>query len=342
MFLPDTASSRGEILVSYSAVARESGLSVSTVSRFLKGEMQLRPETRDKIFSAMRALNYSHTPEATQTGLYIIVPEMANPYFGALAEALSDGATARGLDARIIISGGNTKRETDIVTELSKRDNLYGVCYVGMSRENPHLDELAARFPVVVVDEPIDRVEVDSLPFVGADNFSGAFAATNYLISMGHNRISHVGGPTDLISAQERQRGYESALTANGIAVDPSLILRGPYSESYGASVLTQFKQLVQFPTAAFVSSDFVAIGLISAADQYGIRIPQDLSLVGFDGIRVGAWLRPQLTTVAQPISEMVNAAFAELNVLHTGRAGTDRVLPMELMLRESVLRLGD
>ena len=329
-------------MVSYSAIARESGVSVSTVSRFLKGEMQLRPETRDKVLSAMRALNYAPSPETPSTGLYIIVPEMANPYFGALAEALSDGATARGLDARIIISGGSTKRETDIVTELSKRDNLYGVCYVGMSRENPHLDELAARFPVVVVDEPIDRTETSDLPFVGPDNFSGAFAATNFLISMGHTRISHVGGPTDLISAQERQHGYESALTANGLPVDSSLILRGPYSESYGASVLTQFKQLAHFPTAAFVSSDFVAIGLISAADQYGISIPQDLSLIGFDGIRVGAWLRPQLTTVAQPIPEMVNAAFAELNALHTGKQGTDRVLPMELMLRESVLRLSN
>lgn len=325
--------------MSYSAIARQAGVSVSTVSRFLKGELQLRPETETKVLGAMEALNYSHTPGAQNLGLYIIVPELENPYFAALSEALSLGATTRGLFPRVIISGGDAKREMEIVAELGTRTNLYGVCYVGMSRENPHLDDLANSCPVVVVDEPIDRMEPATLPFVGADNYSGAFAAANYLISMGHTHIAHVGGPIDLISAQERQRGYAAALESNELPSNPDLVFHGPYSERYGASVLTQFKQLATQPTAVFVSSDIVAIGLISAADQYGIKIPQDLSLVGFDGIRVGAWLRPQLTTVRQPITDMVKAVFTEFSSMNEGRPGTDQVLPMELMLRESVLR---
>ncbi|WP_435299302.1 LacI family DNA-binding transcriptional regulator [Timonella sp. A28] len=327
-------------MASYSAIARVAGLSVSTVSRYLKGELTLKPDTESKILEAMRTLGATPPTATVSHTVIIIVPELANPYFASLAEALSYAATARGLEPHITLSGGDTKNETDIVSRLLESEHeIYGAVYVGMSKDNPHLDDLAARFPVVVADEPIERTNTSTLPFIGADNFAGAFQATNYLISMGHTQIAHIGGPTDLLSARQRQAGYEAALTANSLEVDPAIMFHGPYSEKFGASVLTQFKQLSHQPTAAFISSDIVAIGVISAASQYSIRVPEDLSLIGFDGIKVGAWLRPQLTTIAQPISDIAHTVFAELTALRNGHTVTDHALPMELTIRESVIR---
>ncbi len=328
-------------MASYSAIARAAGLSVSTVSRYLKGELALKIDTESKIIEAMQSLGITPPAPTTSQRVTIIVPELTNPYFAALTEALARAASVRGLDASICLSGGDPKNESDLIDRMLESDeDLYGVIYVGMSSESPNLQELAAKFPVVVTDEPIEDTEAGHLPFVGADNFAGAFQATNYLISMGHRRIAHVGGPIDLISAQKRQQGYEAALRSNGIDLDPSLVFHGPYSEKFGASVLTQFKLLENRPSAAFVSSDIVAIGVISAAPLYSINVPGDLSLIGFDGIRVGAWLRPQLTTISQPVTDIANAAFGELTALQQGHHATDHVLPMELTLRESVLRI--
>lgn len=323
--------------MSLSAVARAAGVSVSTVSRYAKGQLQLKPETEDHIRVAMREVGYDLPQlETIESRVVLIVPDLSNPYFADVAGAVARACSERGLEALVSVTGGIAHRERQLVASCAAMDDLYGILYIGMNRTNAELSAVAERKPVVVLDEPMDRSNSARIPLVKADNFGGAFQATNYLIQQGHRTIAHVGGPDDLESAHERLRGYREALDFHRLPHHEELTFRGPYSEKYGTSVLTYVLRAAPRPTALMVSSDIVAIGIISAAEQHGLEIPHDLSLVGFDGIAVGAWLRPKLTTVVQPVEDLVTTGLQELRRLHEGDAGQDHSLPMELRIRES------
>lgn len=326
-----------------SAVAKAAGVSVSTVSRYVKGELHLKTETEESIRTAMREVGYAPPNRAEAAfRVALVLPEVSNPYFADLAEAVSRVGAERSIDTVVMLSGGSARREQQLLESLGVQEDVSGVFYVGMNPQNPVLAVLAERRPVVVLDEPVISGDGRHLPFVGADNFSGAFQATNYLLTRGHRRIAHIGGPQELQSACERLRGYRESLATHGVTYDEQLVFRGPYSESFGAGVLTYVQQQDPQPTALVVSSDIVAVGIMSAADRYGISIPADLSLVGFDGISVGAWLRPSLTTVVQPVRQIVETAFHVLRRLQDGEDVQDPALPMELRVRESTASLGD
>ncbi|SEB54915.1 transcriptional regulator, LacI family [Paramicrobacterium humi] len=320
-----------------SAVARKAGVSLSTVSRYVKGELHVTSETATQIHAAMDELGYSpKRQKGRESRVALIVPDLSNPYFADLADVVSRTSAEQGLDPFVAVSGGISSREQQLLTSLSTLPELHGILYVGMNRTNPSLITVAERTPVVVLDEPVVLKGKHSLPFVGADNFSGAYQATNYLLSLNHERIAHIGGPEDLESARERLRGFSEALSSHGHTPDDELIFRGPYSESFGASVLTYVLRLDPRPTALVVSSDIVAVGIISAAEQNGVRIPDDLSIIGFDGIGVGAWLRPKLTTVVQPVQEIVTEGLRQLRRGHNGERAQTHSLPMVLRIRES------
>ena len=200
------------------------------------------------------------------------------------------------------------------------------------------LDGVPDEFPFVVLDEKIDGELAEQRPFVGADNFEGAYQATTFLISRGHRRIGHVAGPGRLLSARDRLRGYLQALRDSGLSTDPALVLEGPYSGSFGASALSQVQRLPEPPTAVFAGSDVVAIGIASAAPMHGVRIPEDLSLIGFDGIEQGAWVSPRLSTVVQPLQDLARNALDMVEAAVDDADPVRRLLPMELRIAESVV----
>lgn len=324
-----------------SAVARVAGVSVSTVSRYVKGELQLKAATEKSIQEAMRQVGYRAVrPVQAVSRIALVLPEVSNPYFADIAEEVSRVAAEQSVETLTLLSGSSAGREQQILQSLEAQDDLSGVLYVGMNRENPALGPLAEKHPVVILDEHVLSGQGKQIPFVGADNFSGAFQATNYLAAQGHRRIGHIGGPEDLESARQRLRGYREGLARHGLEYDEGIVFRGPYSESFGAGVLTYVEQQDPPPTALVVSSDIVAVGILSAADRYNISIPGDLSLIGFDGIRVGAWLRPSLTTVVQPVRQIVESAFNAMRHIQEGGGAQDSILPMELRLRESTAAL--
>ena len=264
--------------MSITAVAREAGVSTSTVSRYLKGELQLRADTEERIRAAMSARGYS-APRREIGMLALIIPELANPYFAQLTQALTDAAHHRGLEVSVFVSDGLESRERAIVAQSARTGG--GSCdaavLVSMTGSAAVLDGVPDEFPFVVLDEKIDGELAEQRPFVGADNFEGAYQATTFLISRGHRRIAHVAGPGRLLSARDRLRGYLQALRDSGLPTDPALVLEGPYSGSFGASALSQVQRLPEPPTAVFAGSDVVAIGIASAAPMHGVRIPEDL-----------------------------------------------------------------
>ena len=327
--------------MSISAVAREAGVSTSTVSRFLKGQLQLSPETEAKIRTAMEVTGFA-APRSTVQHLALVVPELSNPYFAQLAQAVTDAAHHRDLEVSVIVSDGLEARERKIVAKCARGSGLGAdaIVFVSMTGSGELLAEVPEDFPFVALDEQLGGALAERRGFVGADNFEGAYQATTFLLSRGHQRIAHVAGPGDLESARDRLRGYLRAVRDAGLEVDSRLVLEGTYSESFGAHALSQVLRLEGRPTAVFAASDIVAVGIAAAAPRHGIRIPEDLSLIGFDGIEQGSWVTPRLSTVVQPFDELARRALDLVEAAARGAEPTVQHLPMELRIAESVTGL--
>ncbi|PLS31974.1 Periplasmic binding protein-like domain-containing protein [Bifidobacterium margollesii] len=369
-------------MTSLSQVAKQAGVSASTVSRYFRGQLSIKTETAEKIRQAADLLGYT-TPSLTdtrhlsaqypgygiphtsasgqpisstgidQSAVALIVPELTNPFYASLCEAITSQTQAGDHVLEVMVSGRQATTEAKLVDHVIESGRFGGLIYAGMHRTNRALNHLATTpIRLVLLDEDV-TIPTQSHPnIVTVDNYSGAYQAASYLISLGHRRIAHIAGPTMLSTTTERLRGYRAALENADIPYDPKLVFSGPYTEEYGASVLTYLIQMDERPTAVFAGSDIVAIGLISVCKQYGISIPQDLSVVGCDGIRMGRWLRPSLTTLTQPIDDMAIAALNLLfqedgddarnaidrNNADSGRGNNDIRLPLTLTIRESAV----
>jgi DNA-binding LacI/PurR family transcriptional regulator len=322
-------------------VAREAGVSVSTVSRYLRGQLKVSDKTAQRIDNAVRKTGYRVEAPVKRDGfIALIVPELTNPFFASLAEECSTLAAEAGQSLLIAASGRQQSRENALSAQLARTESVAGLIYAGMHRANPELERaIAAGVPVVVVDEEVDLAPSISVSTVTVDNYGGAYQATSYLATLGHRRIAHVGGPVGLLTSEDRLRGYRDALAAHGLDADSRLVLRGPYTEQYGASVLPYLTRDGDGPTAAFVGSDIVAVGLLSGAELHGLRIPEDLSVIGCDGIHLGQWLRPQLTTLAQPVRQLAHAALEALDrAIETPSETSRQVLPLQLVVRGSAV----
>jgi LacI family transcriptional regulator len=193
-----------------------------------------------------------------------------------------------------------------------------------------------ARIPLVVID-PVNPPPPD-VPSVGATNWAGGLAATEHLLSLGHRRIGAITGPGDYLCSRARTDGYRSALERAGISVDPALVRAGDFQHEGGFVRGGELLDEADRPSAIFAGSDQQAFGLYEAARQRGLRVPQDLSVIGFDDLPVARWLSPPLTTVRQPLAEMGRAAAQMLDGLIEGLPlRTNRVeLSTELIVRES------
>ncbi|SDD78955.1 transcriptional regulator, LacI family [Sanguibacter gelidistatuariae] len=330
-------------------VAQQAGVSTSTASRYLRGQLNVQPETAARIDDAVAAIGYkvaspSHGATPGMSTVAMVLPDLTNPFFAALAEECTDLAAARGIVILIAISGTHGERESSLSQLFASNDTIDAIIYVGMNRSNDRLAKAVADgLPVVVIDEEIDlELAVDTIT---VDNYGGAYQATSYLIQLGHTRIAHVAGPQGLSTTQERLRGYLDALTDAGLHADPDLVRHGPYTEQFGASTFPYLTRPGNAPSAAFVGSDIVAVGMLGAAELHGISIPEDLSVVGCDGIRVGQWLRPKLTTLEQPIHGLAQAALDTVSRRITERRSSPAVstidhaktvLPLHLVIRGS------
>ena len=208
-------------------------------------------------------------------------------------------------------------------------------------RAAPEFKKLCeADFPVVVVD-PL-RVAGTHCISIGATNFTGAVTATEHLLSLGHRRIGHAAGPTSVECSEARLSGYASALRRAGIPFEEPLVTHGLFDYEAGRKAGQDLLGLSDPPTAVFAASDEIALGFIEEARRRGVRVPQDLSVVGFDDTFLAARASPPLTTVAQPLIEMGQLAVRSLaQVIASDRVGTSHIeLATRLVVRESAARL--
>lgn len=327
--------------MSIKEIARQTGLSASTVSRYLRGQLKVQSETAEKIHQAAVSLGVIDATGREIHRIACIIPELTNPFYATLAEYMTTIAAAENRHIDVLLSNGQLGREQQLVEYVRSDNRFDGLIYAGIHYENKSLTKLLNEgFPVVIVDERIDlsNVKESKHPsFIGVDNYSGAYQATMHLISLGHQRIAHVSGPTELFTTQERMRGYKDAVTFSGLPFDSSIIFNGPYAAQFGASILPYLITDKHRPTAIFIGSDIVAAGVMSTAERYGLKVPEDISIVGCDGIHLGQWLRPQLSTLEQPVEDLARLA---LQTLVARRKNLQITLPMTLVIRTSSVSL--
>jgi DNA-binding LacI/PurR family transcriptional regulator len=327
-----------------SEVARMAGVSASTVSRHLRGQLSVSPETQRKIEAAFESLHYvanasARSLAAQRSGVIgLVLPGLSNPFFAALADAIAD-EVAR-LDVSLLLCTTRDVRQYEVkYTDLLEAQAVDGLLYLGAHASNARLAKVIERgLPVVVVDEPLRGLP--PVTTLTVDNFTGGFQATSYLIELGHRRVCYLGGPAELGTEKERRRGYGEALSRAGIAVDPALVFSGPYTEGFGVSVLPHLLTRKVPPSAVFCASDHTALGLMSAAHRHGIKLPDELSIVGFDDIGVAGYTTPQLTSVHQPVGDIAKYAVEMLaaRIDHPSAPPGQRTLPVELIVRESAV----
>ena len=325
-----------------SDVARETGVSVSTVSRVLNGKPEVSPATVAAVEQAITRLGYVANRSAQRLAgaragaIGLLVPTLTD-YLIEIMRGVSEVLTDAGHDMVVysfdyLHGQGKTRPYTSVLSR-SAVDGLIVVLPAYM--DSSFLEAYQRERPVVLIDDKSENVVY---PTVGAANVDGALQATRYLLALGHRRIGFITGNRKLSAAFERIDGYCQALRDAHVPVDPALIVDGDYFQSGGRRAAAPLLALPDPPTAIFASNDEEAFGVMDAVCQLGLRVPNDVSVVGFDDVPASALVRPPLTTVRQPLRLMGKTAAEMLLNLLDGRLLTNKLvlLPTPLIVRES------
>jgi LacI family transcriptional regulator len=316
------------------AVADEAGVSVATVSKVLNGRFDVAAATRARVRDLLDAHGYVPTPHRAPGSRWLVdlvLPPLDSPY----ALEVLRGVTAGPLDV-VVRSAGDEDLGPSWVEGLRRSGRSGAIVVV------PELSELerdvlrSAPQPCVVVD-PTEAPDA-TLPAVGATNRDGGRAATQHLLELGHRRVAVVTGPRQVLCSRERVEGHREALRRAGITPDPGLEVAGDFHHAGGLAAGRRLLRLADPPTAVFAGSDEQALGVVDAAREQGLRVPDDLSVVGFDDLPTARWSSPALTTVRQPLAEMGRRAAGLLrSLLEGGRPEHPHLeLPTELRVRSS------
>ncbi|GAB3454096.1 LacI family DNA-binding transcriptional regulator [Massilia terrae] len=323
-------------------VAKLAGVSVMTASRALSGEGYSSEETKAKVQAAAKQLGYipnalARMMKGAKTNVIgVVVNDLSSSVVNCFVTALSEEVRKVDMDLFIYNSlgdmgGGKGKRLSQMLHGLWD-----GLVYVLPRMTDDYLETLEkSTSPIVMIN--YFRHET-SLPVVGGDNVNGARDAVSYLLELGHRRIAFVRGSAYTGQSDLRERGYAAALAEAGIALDPELICEGNFQEQMAMEGTRKLLALADPPTAIFAASDAMALGCFNAIREKGLRIPQDISVIGFDDIPAAAMAQPPLTTLRHPFEAMAQAAVQELMRRIKGEPGRRHRIefPSELVMRES------
>ncbi|AKH80943.1 LacI family transcriptional regulator [Streptomyces sp. CNQ-509] len=300
------------------AIAEAAGVSASTVSKVLNGRSDVSPGTRARVQDLLREHGYRRRGGGARQAplLDLVFHELESAWAMEVIRGVENIARAERLGVVLSESAGRlTPGQTWVEDVLARRPA--GVVLVLSDLSSDQRAQFTGRgIPFAVLDPAGDLAE--DVPSIGATNWQGGLAATRHLVGLGHRRIGVVGGPPEMMCSRARIDGYRAALGVAGLPVDPELIREGDFHHEAGYAAGRELLALRDRPTAVFTGNDLQALGLYEAARELGLRIPDDLSVVGFDDLPIARWIGPPLTTVRQPLTEMAEAA-ARL-VLDIGR----------------------
>ncbi|GII76672.1 LacI family transcriptional regulator [Sphaerisporangium rufum] len=340
MTVPDptarTARRRRDITVA--RIAEMAGVSPPTVSKVINGHAGVSTATRRRIEELIREHGWQRRPERAEPATMVELLFRALDSLWALEIIQGVEETVREAGMTVALTdmrGGHTPNREWVDRVLTRRPA--GVIAVSaMLSERDH-ERLASRaIPVVAVD-PYGEPD-HHMPSVGATNWNGGLLATRHLLELGHRRIAMINGPGELLCCRARQDGYRSAMEAAGVPVEPALLRRRPLYVEGGRAAAVELLALPDPPTAVFAANDLQALGAYQAALRAGLRVPEDLSVVGFDDVSLARWADPPMTTVRQPLAKMGAAAAGLVLAMAAGeRPEHDRVeLACGLVVRAS------
>jgi LacI family transcriptional regulator len=328
-------------------VAREADVSYATVSRVVSGKGYVSLETRTRVMDAVARTGYivNRRAQGLASGraqvVGLVVPDLDTSYIGEIVRGIDEELAAVSYDLMLYTTHKRAHRESAFVANVAA-GLADGLLLVLPTDPTAYLDSIRRRsFPFVLIDH---GGLGDEGPSVGATNHQGAYDATSYLIGLGHRRIGFVTGNLEMGCAVGRLAGYRTALCEHRLAIDPALIREGDFMQPRGFDCAAALLSLPEPPTAIFASNDVSAFGVIEAIRDRGLRIPDDVSVIGFDDIPTAASIHPPLTTVRQPLEEMGRQATRMLLEFITNRERhVERIdLPTSLVIRGSCRSLAE
>ncbi|WP_112245072.1 LacI family DNA-binding transcriptional regulator [Kribbella monticola] len=300
-------------------IAAETGVSIATVSRVLNQAGNVAPQTRELVEQAVERLGLrapgprGGQPKPVAGAVYVRCPYVLTDYFGLIVSSIAE--TLERYGRRLVLDAGEAAQHTQALARLTGGHGLAGAILILPPEPGEELVRLQGRrFPFVVVDPrtPLPR----DIPSVSAAHFSGARQVTAHLVELGHTRLGVIAGPREWLASDARMGGHAAACADGGILPDAELVRYVEPTIEQGYRAAGQLLDLPERPTALVAFNDKAAVGAMQAAVERGLRIPDDLSIAGFDDIDLSRATSPQLTTVRQPLQEMGRMAVSLLTRL--------------------------
>ena len=293
--------------VTITEIAREAGVSVPTVSRVVNGRGDVAAATRERVEELLRRHGYRRPLRARpvlRAGLLdLVFDDLDSPWAVEIIRGVEDVAHAAGVGTVVSAVHRRTTSARQWLGNLRARTSDGVVLVTSSLAPTLARELLESAVPTVVVDPA--GVPVEGAPSIGATNWAGGLSATQHLVELGHRRVAHVSGPAGLLCSRARLDGHRAGLESAGLVLDPALVREGDFYQESGLREGTALLALADPPTAVFAASDQIALGVYEAVRRAGLRVPDDISVVGFDDLSLAAWASPPLTTVRQPLEEM-------------------------------------
>jgi DNA-binding LacI/PurR family transcriptional regulator len=299
-----------------SVVAARARVSTATVSRVINGTANVSPETAGRVREAIETLNFypdisARTLGSGRSGLYgLIISDITNPYFPELVKAFEDIAVEHGQEVLIANTDYDPKRMEACVIRMLQR-KVDGVAIMTSEMEDRLIHKFSHRqIPMVFMDTPKG---VKGVSTVRVDYAAGVKQAMEHLFAFGHHRIAFISGPLGLSSAKVRAQAFTKSLRRHGLIGEPHLMQEGDHRVEGGHAAMQRILTSGKRPTAVLASNDLTAIGAMGAIHETGLRIPEDISVIGFDDIGLSAYTHPALTTLHVPRRELAATSFRSL-----------------------------
>jgi LacI family repressor for deo operon, udp, cdd, tsx, nupC, and nupG len=320
-------------------VAKKAGVSVATVSRVLNNPIAVTQKTRLKVEQTIKELNYEpsilgrNLRNSESRLLLVLLPNISNPFYTEVINGIEESALEHGYHILLCDTNWSTERRS-IYFNFLKNRLADGIISMDPTVSIKDLGELALKYPVVQCNQ---RSNDPNIPYVTINNELAAYHAVKHLIKLGHQRIALINSTEKLIYARERRNGYERAMKEFNLSINNQFIYTAiDLGFEGGQQAMRKLLSLERIPSAVFAVSDTLAIGALKEINLNGLKVPQDISLIGFDKIAFSNMTFPTLTTVAQPMYQIgFTAASMLINIIH-GKIVESMVLDHELVIRES------
>lgn len=322
-------------------VAKKANVSISTVSKVLNQTGKIKQETQERVFRAVEELHFQPSVVASAlTGkrtfsIGMLVPDLANPFFAEIVKRVEDVGHELGYNLMICSTDNDQQKEQDYISLLRKK-SVDGIILATGMRNHALVDELSqSAIPIAILARDIPHLEVDT---VLVDDYMGGYLAASHLIELGHRRIAVISEDLTITSSSQRRRGFLKAMEDHELLTEPEWYLISDFSIDDGRKIAGELLRGSDRPSAIFAFNDLLAIGVIQVAKERNIRIPDELSIVGFDNTTFSHMIDPPLTTVAQPIQEMGRHVIELLNEkITSGQSPKSRILLLpELIVRQT------